>query len=244
MNIERKDGLSRLQHKDFALEVKEYKEADGTFAGYASVFGIEDDGSDIVMKGAFTQTLAELASKGRTLPMLWCHDPMSPLGGYTTLREDDRGLYCEGKFTPGVEKADETRALMKDGVINGLSIGYRTKRYEIDNSNPDVYRRKLLEVKLYEISVVTFPMLDDARVTDVKSIVELEPREIEKLFKDAGLSGKDAKLAVSVVQKMGQRDVDPNRQRDADVAKSARDAAALGTLLDTLRATRQGLQRK
>lgn len=239
MNIERKDGTPRLLHKDFTFEVKDFKEADGTFAGYASVFGIEDDGSDIVIKGAFTQTLASLAAKGRTLPMLWSHDPRTPIGGYPVLREDDRGLYCEGKFTPGVEKAAETRALMKDGVINGLSIGYRTKRYEIDNSNPDVYRRKLLEVELYEISVVTFPMLDEARATDIKSINELEPREIERLFKEAGLSGKDAKLAVSVVQKMGQRDVDPNRQRDADVAKSARDAAALGNLLETLRATRK-----
>lgn len=235
-------SLSTLEQKDFGFEVKELKD-DGSFTGYASVFNVEDEGSDIVLRGAFTQTLAELKAKNRVVPMLWSHDPRTPLGFYPELREDNTGLYCEGKFTAGVAKADETRALMKAGVINGLSIGFQTKKYEIDDTDPNSRKRKLVEVKLFEISVVTFPMLDVARATDVKSISEMEPREIERLFKESGLSGKDAKLAVSVVvQKLlGQRDVDPNRQCDADVAKSARDAAAMSELLDTLRATRKAM---
>lgn len=220
--------MDKIEQKDFSFELKELK--DNSFSGYASVFGVKDEGADIVVKGAFTATIADLKSKNRVLPMLWAHRSDTPIGGYKTLREDDYGLYCEGEFTAGVAKAAETHALMKAGVISGLSIGFQSIDYEIDN-NANV--RKLKELKLFEISPVTFPMLDIARVTDVKSdVLDLDPRELEQLLRSAGLSKPDAVKAIGVVKK--------HLQRDAGVHRSpARDVAGLNSVLEAIRATRK-----
>lgn len=137
---------------------------DGAFSGYASLFGKADLGRDMVMPGAFAGSLARRGPAG--VKMLFQHDPNAPIGVWDAIREDGRGLHVRGRLTPGVEKAREVLNLMRAGALDGLSIGYRTVRGRTDAKSG---LRKLLEVDLWEISVVTFPMLPEARVEAVKS---------------------------------------------------------------------------
>jgi HK97 family phage prohead protease len=139
-------------------------EADGTFAGYASLFGKADLGRDMVMPGAFGASLAKRGAGG--VKMLFQHDPNEPIGVWDEIREDARGLYVKGRLTAGVGRAREVLSLMRAGALDGLSIGYRTVRGRTDRKTGI---RQLLEVDLWEISVVTFPMLPEARVEAVKS---------------------------------------------------------------------------
>ena len=136
---------------------------DGTFAGYASLFGKTDLGRDMVMPGAFPASLAMRGAGG--VKMLYQHDPAQPIGVWEELREDDRGLWVKGRLTAGVARAREVLSLMRDGALDGLSIGYRTVRGRSDGKSGV---RHLLEIDLWEISVVTFPMLPEARVEAVK----------------------------------------------------------------------------
>jgi uncharacterized protein len=139
-------------------------EADGSFAGYASLFGEADLGRDIVVRGAFARSLAARGAAG--IRMLFQHDPALPIGVWEEVREDSRGLFVRGRLTIEVAKAREVLALMRAGAVDGLSIGFRTVRGRTD-ARTGV--RRLFEVDLWEISVVTFPLLPAARVSAVKS---------------------------------------------------------------------------
>ena len=136
---------------------------DGGIAGYASLFGEIDQARDIVMPGAFTQTLKQRGL--RKIPMLFQHDPAEPVGVWCELTEDFRGLWARGRLIPDVRRARELLALLRGGAIDGLSIGYKTQRAVID---PRSRVRKLYQVDLWEISIVTFPLLNGARVSAVK----------------------------------------------------------------------------
>ena len=132
--------------------------------GYASLFGQPDQGGDLVQRGAYAKSLQALARDGRRVKMLWQHDPAQPIGIWDAAFEDARGLYVKGRLLDGVAKAEEARALIEAGAIDGLSIGYRTLRAERDAKS----RRVLTEVELWEVSLVTFPMLPTARLTQQK----------------------------------------------------------------------------
>jgi HK97 family phage prohead protease len=101
-------------------------------AGYASLFGIKDQGGDVVQKGAYGASLARLAAGGRAVKMLWQHDPAQPIGIWDEVREDGVGLYVKGRILTEVEKGREAAALLTAGAIDGLSIGYRTVKAERD----------------------------------------------------------------------------------------------------------------
>ena len=128
--------------------------------GYASRFGLPDQGGDIVAKGAFGASLDRLAAKGDKVRMLWQHDPTRPIGVWDEIREDDKGLWVKGRLLPEIAQAREAAALIGAGAIDGLSIGYRTISAERDGKG----RRLLSEVELWEVSLVTFPMLAEAKV--------------------------------------------------------------------------------
>ncbi len=176
---------------------------DGSFEGYGSVFGIRDSFGDVVAKGAFTETL----KSDHRPALLWQHRPDQPIGVYTEIREDDIGLFVKGKFTEGVALADEALLLLKAGALDGLSIGFQTKRSDLDEETGD---REILEVKLFEVSLVTFPANEAARVLDVKSWSELSEREIERILREAGASRAEAKrfIAEGFHAKRAQRDAD------------------------------------
>ena len=163
-------------------------EDDGSFEGYGSVFGLRDSFGDVVAKGAFERTLKE----DHRPALLWQHNTDQPIGIYTEIREDDIGLFVKGKFTEGVTLADEALLLLKAGALDGLSIGFQTKRSDLDEETGD---RTILEVKLFEVSLVTFPANEAARVTDVKA--RPTEREMETILRDAGFSRADAKRIVA-----------------------------------------------
>ncbi|MBK1636163.1 HK97 family phage prohead protease [Rhodovulum adriaticum] len=129
-------------------------------AGYASLFGAADQGGDIVAPGAYAASLKRLAGEGRQVKMLWQHDAAQPIGVWDEVREDARGLFVKGRLLAEVAKGREAAALVAAGAIDGLSIGYRTRRASKDASG----RRLLSELELWEVSLVTFPMLPEARV--------------------------------------------------------------------------------
>lgn len=195
----------RRKKLSMPFEVKSVK-ADGTFTGIASPFGTMDYGRDIVMPGAFTKTLQDFASKGRRVPMLWQHARFEPIGGYPELKETDDGLEVFGECNMEVQRGRECHALFKKGDISGLSIGYTTERDEWDEQ---MMVRRLFEVKLYEISPVTFPMHDDARVESVKSIETLA--DCERRLRDEGFSRKEALAFIARVKAIaGQSDSEPS----------------------------------
>ena len=128
--------------------------------GYASVFGVADQGGDVVEKGAYAASLAALARAGRRVTMLWQHDPAQPIGVWDEVREDGKGLFVRGRILTEVGRGREAAALLAAGAIDGLSIGYRTISADRDGKG----RRRLAELDLWEVSLVTFPMLPEARV--------------------------------------------------------------------------------
>ena len=129
-------------------------------AGYASLFDTPDAGGDVVAQGAYAASLRRLAETGRRVRMLWQHDPAQPIGLWDEVREDARGLYVRGRLLDAVARAREAAALITAGAIDGLSIGYRTRRATSEAGGG----RRLAELELWEVSLVTFPMLPAARV--------------------------------------------------------------------------------
>ena len=135
--------------------------ADGSvISGYASVFGVRDQGGDVVLPGAYAASLKRLAASGGKVRMLWQHDQTQPIGVWDEVVEDAHGLRVKGRLLTEVERGREAAALMAAGAVDGLSIGYRTIRAE---KLPEG-GRKLIELELWEVSLVTFPMLPVARV--------------------------------------------------------------------------------
>lgn len=128
--------------------------------GYASYFGDTDQGGDVVVAGAYTNSLARLSAEARQVKMLWQHDPAQPIGVWDEVRQDARGLYVKGRLLEAVGRGREAAALIAAGAIDGLSIGYRTLRA----TKNDKGQRLLQELELWEVSLVTFPMLPSARV--------------------------------------------------------------------------------
>jgi uncharacterized protein len=129
-------------------------------AGYASVFGQSDHGGDSVAPGAYRVSLASLAAKKISVKMLWQHDPREPIGVWDEVREDERGLFVRGRLLMETRRGQEAAALVGAGAIDGLSIGYRTRKA----SRTGTGGRVLEEIELWEVSLVTFPMLPEARV--------------------------------------------------------------------------------
>ncbi|UYQ70657.1 HK97 family phage prohead protease [Pelagibacterium flavum] len=147
----------------FELDIKTVND-DGVFSGHASIFGEVDLGRDVVQVGAFTKSLS--SKPAARVKMLREHDQREPIGVWSEIIEDGKGLKVTGKLVLDTVKGRETHALMKAGAIDGLSIGYRTKSARLDKTKGV---RLLDEIELHEISVVTFPMLPSATVSAVKS---------------------------------------------------------------------------
>lgn len=197
-----------IGYADYEAEIKAEageQEDEGSFEGYASIFGNKDLGNDVVVEGAFAKSISRRGAKG--VKMLYQHDAKQPIGVYDEIVEDDRGLRVKGRLALGTQRGREVFELMKMGAIDGLSIGYKVdaKGYSYDDRGK---RRMLKEVDLMEISAVTFPMNPRARVQAVKS--DRTVREWEEILRDAGdLSRQEAKVAAAAVAKsLSQRDAD------------------------------------
>lgn len=172
-----------LEHKFVALGETEEIAGGLKIEGYASYFGELDRGGDIVVKGAYAKSLDALIAKGGQVKMLWQHDPTQPIGIWDEVREDARGLYVKGRILDEVAKGREAAALIAAGAIDGLSIGYRTVKATKDDKG----QRLLKELELWEVSLVTFPMLPSARVGSKGETPDESDflRELAEVFDDA-----------------------------------------------------------
>ena len=186
--------MATKQRLDIPLTLKSVSDT-GEFDGYGSVFGVKDSYADIVMPGAFQKSLAAWQEKGRLPALLWQHDMAEPIGIYTEMREDATGLYVKGRLLIEDDPlAKRAHAHMKAGSLSGLSIGYLLNDYEYDK---DKSAFLLKEIDLWEVSLVTFPANDEARIADVKSLLERgetpPPSKVERALREVGFSGSQAK---------------------------------------------------
>lgn len=188
-----------MERKLIDLDTSELKFVDGraggvTFAGYGAVFGNVDKHGDIIMPGAFAETL-----KARPAPvkMYFNHNSGMPIGKYAVLAEDAKGLYVEGELTPNLSLAKDVEAGMRHGTIDGLSIGYRVPS---GGSQKDGRVRRLSKLDLVEVSVVSSPANDQARVMldSIKSnLDQIETiTDLEEFLRDAGGFSKSAAMAL------------------------------------------------
>lgn len=187
--MKRKHGV--MQIRAFDYEVKAAQES-GLFSGYGSVFGNVDSYNEVVAPGAFLESLAETKAKGRTLPVLWQHRSGEPIGAWdiSTLKEDARGLVGEGQlWLDAAPYAKIALAGMRSKAITGLSIGYYVRE---SNRDEKTGIRTLTKLDLVEISVVTSPANDDARIDAIKAQVAHgnlpSLPDFEKLLREAGFS--------------------------------------------------------
>lgn len=207
---------------DIPFEIKSISDT-GAFTGYGSVFGVKDGYSDIVIKGAFANSLNKWKEKGRLPALLWQHKMDEPIGYYTKMVEDDNGLYLEGQLLIDDDPlAKRAHAHMKAKSLSGLSIGYILNDYDYDKEKSAFI---LKDIDLWEVSVVTFPANDEARIDNVKSIFESgdipPPREIERVLRDVGLSRTQAKAFMSEgYSSLKQRDVSNSEENALKILKS------------------------
>ncbi len=174
----------------------------GIIKGYGSTFGNVDRGSDRVIKGAFKKTLKEHKAKGRQIRMKFQHGSL--IGGWEKFKEDDNGLFLEGKINLQVQEGQEAYSLAKQGVLTDLSIGYWASDTEFVTENgQDI--RNLKEVELFEVSPVGEPMNVMAQITDVKSITD-----ISNILKSKGLSNKETTNLIHEIKKLSRKDDDDN----------------------------------
>jgi len=210
-----------IEYKTFSYEIKTIHEdednKEGKIEGYASTFGNIDLGLDIVVKGAFSKTIKE--SKGK-FPILADHNPSKQIGWNEKASEDDTGLLVKGAIDlnvqAGVERFSLAKKALKIGAPMGLSIGYFTIKAEPDSDNPRI--RLLRELKLFEYSLVTFPMNTEALITAAKNIGALDKARclIEQL-KLQGISRRDLEIALHY-----------------EAAKVDEDPTAIGQSIDNL----------
>ncbi|MFC5385346.1 HK97 family phage prohead protease [Aquamicrobium segne] len=195
------DPARKQLERKFADLAVDRVEADGHFCGYASLFGIVDLGKDVVEPGAFSRSLRQRKISG--IRMLYQHNAEQPIGIWTEIREDRRGLFVRGQLTPGVQRATEVLALLRSGALDGLSIGFKAQR-----TRRNVTRgiRHIIEADLWEISVVTFPMQPAARIASVKARPQQKPAGPKTGGKDTGLQQLAAEIyhAIHIINPKGR----------------------------------------
>jgi len=209
------DGIcqcdTEIKKLTFHSEVKANDDK-GTFTGYGSIFGNEDQGSDIMQKGAFTKSLEQRpASK---VKLLYQHKTDEPIGIFESMYEDEKGLFVKGRLAMGTQKGREAYELLKMGALDGMSIGFRADPDKQGYNENKRGTRTLKEVDLMEISLVTFPMNERALIENVKAS-QKSIREWEKILREVGsLSRTEAKIgAKALSESLSQRDAgDDNKQ--------------------------------
>lgn len=220
--IERREACGVRQTRSYALTIKAAD--DGTIDGYGSVFGLRDLYDDVIAPGAFDGSLKAHHDAGTMPAMLWQHNSAEPVGIWESMAEDANGLRVKGRLALETTRGREAHALLKMGALNGLSIGFMSREWTYDRESEV---RTLTEVDLWEVSLVTFPANEKARVTTVKSADLATPKDAEKTLRDAGFSKADATAFVSRVMRLGEA-----RRESADSTAAALKAA--GRLIRSL----------
>ena len=190
----------KMKHLTRPLEVKSVND-DGTFEGYGSVFNVKDSYSDVIVKGAFVESIKAHREKNTSPALLWQHDHTSPMGIWVSMEEDGHGLKMVGKLALGTQKGKEAYELLKMGAVKGLSIGFAVPKGGEDYDEKTRINT-IKQIDLWETSVVTFPANRDAQVTAVKSLLEKgdlpDIREFEQfLTRDAGFTRAQARVILN-----------------------------------------------
>ncbi len=189
-----------------------------------SSYSLPMDWNDTIRPGAFSRTLADHRKRGIMPAMLLQHDTMSlPIGVWTRAEESGDGLALEGQLAVATPRGAEVYELMKMGAMTGLSIGFSVVKARTDDKQK---LREIVEIDLHEVSPVTFPGIDSARITDVKGAdPALLKRKIEAALRDVGLSAKEAKAFIADgFEALAQRDVAAGG--DDEVSAALRSLAA------------------
>jgi HK97 family phage prohead protease len=194
------------KYLDCGFEIKAVND-DGSFEGYGSVFGNVDFGGDVISKGAFADSIKSMKSNGTMPALLWQHKQSEPIGVYTEVREDETGLYVKGKLALKTVRGSEAYELMKMKALNGLSIGFVSQNDTVDYKTNV---RTISKADLWEVSIVTFPMNDKARVSSVKSIDDIKNlADAENFLRESGgLSKSEATGLISRIKSIGRSDSD------------------------------------
>jgi len=224
--IEVRHTAATRQTRAVALEIRAVGD-DGTIEGYGSVFGVRDDYDDVIAPGAFLESLKAHKAAGTMPAMLWQHSADEPIGVWSEMTEDAKGLRVKGQLALATTRGKEAHALLKLGALNGLSIGFMSKQWSYDR---ETEVRTLTEIDLWEVSLVTFPANDKARVTNVKAASSdiAAPKDAERILRDAGFSKADATALVSRVMRIGEE------RRDSAISTSQA-LNATQRILDTLK---------
>ncbi|MEH6721045.1 MAG: HK97 family phage prohead protease [Aurantimonas endophytica] len=203
-----KDAALLIKQAAPVLDIKALDKS-GEFEGYGSTFGGEPDSyGDVIAAGAYADSLAAHKARGTMPKMFWQHDSSEPIGKWLEAEEDDSGLLMRGKLNMNVQRAKEAYALLKEGDIDGLSIGYRIKEYSVDT---DTGVWTLEKLDLLEVSVVSIGANENAVVSSVKAAKaahelnerlkagdRLTEREFETWLKGLGFSNSQAERAARV----------------------------------------------
>lgn len=176
---------------------------EGTFSGYGAVFGNRDTYGDVIAKGAFAESLRDWSKLGRLPPMLLQHggvlgpaEDLTPVGIWDRMAEDDVGLMVEGRLIAiGTDKGKYLLEGMREGALDGLSIGYIPREIAY-GQKPGDPARTLKKIELREVSIVTFPANEQARIASVKGGIE-SPRDLEDALRGLGFSSGEAKRIVA-----------------------------------------------
>jgi uncharacterized protein len=193
----------------FPFELKQLG-ATGQIEGLAAGYGDVDLQGEVLQPGAFARSLATGKQAGRMPAMLLHHDLARPVGRWDTFTESSDGLVAKGRLTLDVNDGREAYALLRDGALTGLSVGFTGAK-----AAPGRGPRTITEAELIEVSLVTIPANPRARVSSVKAIGGA--RDIEELLRESGVSGRKAKAAASAAWRaINDNDSDP--AADAAVA--------------------------
>lgn len=209
----------RVKYLNVPLKIKSVSD-NGEFEGYASVFDVVDSYGDVVVKGAFEKTLKKWRERKDFPPVLWQHQMDEPIGPFTEMKEDERGLFVKGRLLIEDDPlAKRALAHMKAGSVKGMSIGYMVVDAEYHKQD-DIYYLK--EIDLWEVSIVTFPANTEAKITEVKNMLlkgeTPSPSNVERALREAlGFSRTQAKGFMA-------KGYGALQQRDAETDEDALDS--------------------
>jgi HK97 family phage prohead protease len=234
----RKEAPISAETKQISMgltEVKLLSASSGTFSGYGSIFGNVDAHGDVMAKGCYARSLKEWRDQGKWPKMLLQHggwgmtsDDMLPVGQWTNMEENDRGLKVEGRlFALNTERGQYIYEGLKSGELDGLSVGFIPRELR-EGTKPNEPRRTFTDVDLKEVSIVLFGANDKARISSVKSLTTDDIREIEAILRTKDLSRADAAKAISGFKDWLQRDAAApiSAPRDEVVPETAEAIAA------------------
>lgn len=200
-----------MKTKTLQVAVKAIDLDEGQFEGYAAIFGNKDSYGDVIIPGAFAETLAEdYGAEGKGVPTYWCHDfkdPFKNIGSTLWAKEDQRGLRVRVQLDLETQNAKQTLKLLKEGRVNQMSFGYTVLEGAFVESEEHGFFYEIRKVKLHEVSVVPIGANQDTEILAAKSVDADDPASIVDMLAQASASLERVKgamlLAVNAVKAAG-----------------------------------------